>query len=185
MMRNISKLVAEAISRIKVLKSPRALRTIYQNAINHQNITEFEREMVVEALEQRMREVSPNDATRLFGPRDSAVRQFMENTYKSLTSEFDFAANRVKNGVKVGGHMINGEKFVDLYLSYKSDGGVNVGLSWVQEKADSDRFLSVKVRQVGGDNAGMLAEHCFKAGQEDAAIECYREELAKVVKVVP
>ncbi len=175
----LSKLVKDALERLAGLKTPKQLQTLYHNVSRSKTITDIERETLVESLELRMREVAPAAATRLFGPKDSEAQQFLHRTYKALADEFDLSANRVRNGVKIGGDMIKGEKFVDVYLSYKSVGNVNVGLAWLQDSANSDRYLIVSVRQVGSTDSIRKWER-FEVGQEHAAVDNYRSELSKV-----
>ena len=180
----LSKLVKDALERIAGLKTSRQLQTLYDNVGRNKTITDYEREELVDTLELRMREVAPAVATKLFGPKDSEAQQFLQRTYDALARDFDFSANRVRNGVKIGGDMIKGEKFVDVYLSYKSADNVNVGLAWLQDSANSDRYLIVSVRQVGSTDSIRKWER-FEVGQEHAAVDNYRSELSKVCDSFP
>ncbi|NVO57404.1 hypothetical protein HW561_16535 [Rhodobacteraceae bacterium B1Z28] len=79
---------------------------------------------------QRLRVVSPAIATRLGGPKDAQGREFLEEFYDRIAMDFDVSGNRLKNGVKTGGHMIDGTKYVDAYVSYKTATGKNLSLGW-------------------------------------------------------
>lgn len=179
---NVSKDVQGALDRISIQENPNALSNLYENVRRHRSISEYERELLDEAVEIRMREIAPARATKLFGPRDSMARRVLQSIYDDLANTLDFTSNRVGNGVKAGGTMISGERHVDLYLSYKNEDGVSVGLTWLQDAPSADPYLRVSVRQVGGSNPGTLAEHRFETSQKNDAAACYRAELEKVIR---
>ena len=173
-----------ALSKIVICESTRSLINFYKNTVDSKIISEYEKEVLKDSIEQRMREISPSVATKTFGPKDSEARKFLQAFYDRLADQHDLSRNRVKAGAKVGGSMINGTRFVEIYISYKNSLGVNIGLGWVQEKPDTVRFLTVDVRQVGKGDTVLDENYRFEIGQEDAAREFYEKALlARLDKV--
>lgn len=92
--------------------------------------------------------VSPAIATRLGGPKDEQGRDFLEALYKEIATEFDLSGNHLKNGVKTGGYMINGTRYVDVYISYKTATEKNLSLAWIQNEVGSEADLSIAGKKV-------------------------------------
>ena len=50
--------------------SAKSLGNIYNNTLNYNDLTEFEREELIEAIEKKIRTANPREAKKLFGPKD-------------------------------------------------------------------------------------------------------------------
>ena len=178
---SISNEVKNALALINLCKDARRLRNIYVNLQNYGPITEEDREILLHAIEHKMREIDPARATKVFGPGDGDARQFLQVVYEGIASRYDLSQNRVRAGAKFGGNMLTGKKYVDLYISYKNSNSVNTGFSWIQETIDTVPFLTVDVRHVGGHDGIPDQSRKFEIEQKDLAAEFYEETLRKIL----
>jgi len=80
--------VQKVLARIRDASSPKPLLIIYENAIKFPNISEFEREIIVEEIELKLREISPSHATKAFGPKDATARDFLETVFADISNDF-------------------------------------------------------------------------------------------------
>ena len=118
--KQIDRQVTVAKERIISLSDPKALLRFHENVERFQGVDEVQREDLIQLIEERLRTVSPSAATKVFGPKDSEAREFLEQVFLRTCSDFDLSQNQVRNGVKTGGGMIAGRKHVDVYISYKA-----------------------------------------------------------------
>src|SRR5450759_2760506 len=84
--------------------SERELISLYNNASARGNST------VMQAIQIRMRADFPRAANRKFGAKESEANALLEGVYRNLSAEYNLTGNRLKNGVKLGGEMISGQK---------------------------------------------------------------------------
>jgi hypothetical protein len=171
--------IKAAMNRIVDLDDAGALKRLHANIHRHPKLEDIDREMLDEAVMQRLRVVSPVIATRLGGPKDAQGREFLEAFYKKLAAEFDLSGNQLKNGVKTGGYMITGTRYVDVYISYKTAKGKNLGLAWIQEDVASRPYLHILLRHVGAGGIGELQNEAFE--DENKATKTYTRELAQLL----
>ncbi|RBW57780.1 hypothetical protein [Ruegeria sp. A3M17] len=173
--------VHTVLLRISNLDDAEKLKNLHANIQNHPALEDTDREMLNEAVMTRMRAVSPAIATRLGGPKDAKAREFLEGFFEQLSSELDLSGNLLKNGVKTGGQMINGEQYVDVYISYKTESGKNLSLAWLQATPESQAYLRVRLRHVGTNGLGELKSQKFD--DETEAKETYRQELRSLLNL--
>lgn len=178
----ISEKVNSAITRIRTATEYNPLLRLYDNATKYAGISEFERELIIEEIELKLRDIAPSHATKIFGPKDAEGRKFLESAYLSISKEFDLGGNGVQNGVKVGGDMIAGRKHVDLYLSYKNTEKWHIGLSWLQDDIDAEPYLRVRKYKFGVSNLETLSDKIYKVSDARAALDNYRIELLDAFK---
>lgn len=111
----------DLIKRIEEDKfNEKQLINLYNNACSKPDIDEVEKESLIEAIEKNTRLRFPRAAKRIFGAKESVASQKLESLYIKLSKKYDLTHNRLKNGVKVGGRMISGEYYIDVYVSYKN-----------------------------------------------------------------
>ncbi len=171
--------VKAVLSRISELDDATALKRLHANIHRHPDLEDIDREALDEAVMKRLRIVSPAIATRLGGPKDEQGREFLEALYERIAAEFDLSGNQLKNGVKTGGYMINGTRYVDVYISYKTATRKNLSLAWIQNDVGSKPCLHLLLRHVGAGGMGELQNKTFE--DQDKATEAYTRELAHLL----
>ncbi|WP_339770588.1 hypothetical protein [uncultured Pseudosulfitobacter sp.] len=171
--------VQATLGRIQELDDAAALKRLHENIHRHPDLEDVDREKLDEAIMKRLRIVSPSIATRLGGPKDEQGREFLQALYERIAAEFDLSGNQLKNGVKTGGYMINGTRYVDVYISYKTATKTNLSLAWIQDDVASKPYLHLLLRQVGKTGEGELQNGTFE--DQDKAAETYTRELMNLL----
>ncbi|AEI93757.1 hypothetical protein [Roseobacter litoralis] len=171
--------IKSTLSRISELDDATVLKRLHANIHRHPDLEDIDRETLDEAVMQRLRIVSPAIATRLGGPKDEQGRDFLEALYERVATEFDLSGNHLKNGVKTGGYMINGTRYVDVYISYKTATKKNLSLAWIQDEVGSEPYLHLQLRHVGAGGTGELKNKKFN--DQETATEAYSRELAHLL----
>lgn len=171
--------IKAALERISRLDDADALKRLHSNIQRHPDLEDADREMLDEAVIQRLRVVSPTIATRLAGPREAQGRIYLEALFKRVSDDFDLSGNQLKNGMKTGGYMISGARYIDVYISYKTKTGRNLSISWIQENVESKPYIQVLLRHVGVGGAGEIHNEMFE--DQGVATECYVKKLAQLL----
>lgn len=172
--------VERTLFRISELNDANALRRIHTNIQRHPELDDFDRERLVEAIVLRLRVVSPTLATRIGGAKDAEGREFLQRVHEQASAELDLSGNTLGQGVKTGGYMINGTRYVDVYLSYKTVNGKNLSFSWIQDDIGSERFFELLLRHVGAIGEGELLRETFD--DADKAVARYLQELTGLIE---
>lgn len=179
--KQIDRQVTVAKERIISLSDPKALLRFHENVERFQGIDEVQREDLIQLIEERLRSVSPSAATKVFGPKDSEAREFLEQVFLRTCSDFDLSQNQVKNGVKTGGDMIAGRKHVDVYISYKNNDKWRASLAWLKGTPADVPYLRVEKLQVGSEAKINREDAVFTVHQVELAEEKYRQMLRAVI----
>ena len=157
------------------------LRNFYQNIHDSDIITEYERENLIEVVEKKIKINFPAKAKKQFGSKDAEAVIVLQDIYAKLDAEFDLSnkeKNAVKSGVKVGGDMISGKKYVCRYFSFKTkETKVNIGFAYNQDAVEDDPYLWIEERFVGQDTKPNQKN--FKVHEQHEAIEFYKELLRR------
>ena len=161
--------------------SKKELVNLYNNARKYKGITEEERELVVQKIESKIRVSSPSVATRMFGPKDSHAREFLQTILNQISEEFDLSGNRVGQAVKTGGDMISGQHHVDVYFSYKNDDGWHVLFGYRQFTRDGDPKLQVTLYHGGSSNSDGFETYDFLVEEDQEALSKYCEILSRII----
>lgn len=171
--------VQATLRRIPGLDDAAALKRLHKNIHRHPDLEEVDRETLDESVMKRLRIVSPAIATRLGGPKDEQGREFLQELYEQIAAKFDLSGNQLKNGVKTGGYMINGTRYVDVYISYKTTAKTNLSLAWIQDDVGNKPYLHLLLRQVGKTGEGELQNRTFE--DQGKAAETYTRELMNLL----
>lgn len=153
--------------------SERELINLYKNATTRNAAA------VMEAVKLKMRTDFSRSANRMFGAKESEASARLEDVFRKLASVHDFTANRVKNGVKAGGEMISGQKYIDVYISYKNDKGFGAVLGLIQDDSESELTAKVSYYKTGSD--GFREVLIFQLHDFEKAVEAYNVNLSKVL----
>lgn len=126
---------------------------------------------VVDAVERQMRGQFPKAANRLFGKKEAYAIQRLQEVLAHLEDEINVGANKLKNGVKPGGKKLAGEKYLNVYASYRNATGVGGYLSMEQDTIDSELYAVVGHYKIGP--AGFRHEERFTMDAFDEAASKY------------
>jgi len=181
---NLSEIVIRILTLIQNKDyNKKQLHTFYENINNEyvkDNITDYEFEILIEELEKRIRLTQPRLSKTLFGPKDESIRKLLEEFLIELKSNFDFSKNNVGSHVKTGGNMINGTRYIDVYISYKNDEKWHCSFAYLQDFIDTDPYLRIRKYQGGMSNKDSLLENCY----EIENIETAKLEFIKVLEKI-
>lgn len=179
---DISPLVRQTLERIETKDYDWGqLSTYYENTLKFTDITEYERELIVQALESKIRLKNPRKAKSLFGPKDAEARSLLQCIYERTASECDLSANRVGNGVKTGGDMIAGKAYVDVYISYKNEDKWHAGLGFYQTSAEAEPKLRVRLYQGRENNAEGREMNEYPVNDLETAAQKYTKHLERII----
>ena len=181
--------VSENVKRILSLiknkdYSKKELHTFYENINNEyskDNITDFEFEILIQELEQRVRITQPRLSKLLFGPKDEPVRKLLGEFLEELQITFDFSNNNVGSHVKTGGSMINGTKYIDVYISYKNNDKWHCSFAYVQDLIDSDPYIMVRKYKGGLMNKETVTEINYAIENIENAKSVFIENLQRII----
>lgn len=141
----ITNQVSGCIARVRTCNSGRALSTILRNAQENKEITQEQKNLIQDEIESRLPHLL-REQRAIFSrqhPRPEYPRAMLEKVFNEAKRCFDLSNNEHGNHVRVGGDMIKGEKYLDLYISYKSPNKWVAGLAWIQDTALSPLLIRV------------------------------------------
>tara|TARA_B100001057_G_scaffold488927_1_gene574185 strand:- start:314 stop:889 length:576 start_codon:yes stop_codon:yes gene_type:complete len=181
--------VSENVKRILSLiknkdYSKKELHTFYENINNEykkEKITEFEFEILIQELEHRVRITQPRLSKILFGPKDEKVRISLREFLEELKVTFDFSNNFVGSHVKTGGSMINGTKYIDVYISYKNKDKWHCSFAYVQDDANSNLYIMIRKYQGGLMNKESVSQSNYEIEDIEKAKMVFIEHLEEII----
>ena len=181
---NLSETVIRILKLIKNRNyNKKELHTLYENINNEfdkDKITDHEFEILIQELEKRIRLTQPRLSKILFGPKDEPVRKLLEEFLSELKNSFDFSKNNVGSHVKTGGNMINGTRYIDVYISYKNNKKWHCSFAYLQDLIDTDPYLRTRKYQGGMSNKDSLLETRY----EIENLENAKLEFIKILETV-
>ncbi|MBL4748390.1 MAG: hypothetical protein JKY17_06385 [Magnetovibrio sp.] len=159
----------------------RELTNLYDNILNQDQIVEEERELLVQALEPKIRSANPRQANNLFGLKEAKARELLQKLYDPLALRYNLSENCVGAGIKTGGDMIAGRADIDIYFSYKNNEKWHTTFSYYQVNADSDPKLIVTLYQGGLGNSVGKQHDKFDTNQSSVAVAKYTGHLTDII----
>ena len=181
--KNISQKIQKVLDLIQTQEHSKTDLINYFNNINNDpSISDYEREVLVKAVETEMRTKFPKSAKKILGAKSAKAQELLEEIYSSLEKEFDWSENCVGSKVKVGGSMISGKEYVCWYISYKNDEGYSAGLHYRQKTPEDDPYLEVDYRRVGKEYENEREVKVFPVELKEDALDLYRNFLSKTIK---
>jgi hypothetical protein len=151
------------------------LINLYNNAFNRN------KQDIMKAVEIKMRTDFPRTATRMFGAKESKVREELESIHQKILSRYDLSKNQTKNKIKTGGIRISGKCYVDMYISYRNKDHNVVYLQFFQEKADSELLIRVVRYNTGKNKDQDTQENTFHIPDREQAVMCYQDYLSNII----
>lgn len=137
--------------------SERELINLYNNALQREAVD------VIDAIERQMRGQFPRAANRLFGKKEKFAEQCLSDVLGKLGQVVNLEGNKLKNGSKPGGQKLSGEKYLNVYASYRNDFGIGGYLSMEQDTIESELYAIVGHYKIG--NNGFRNEQRFTMGE--------------------
>lgn len=179
----IEQQVANLLERVNSGKmTVQQLENAFANAENNNQVSEEQREDLIEAISLQMRMRYPSVAKKRFGPVNRESRQKLEAYLDSLKFRFDLSENGHKTKVKVGGDVIKGETLVNDYISYRNqDTRVACHLFFSQHNHEAPREWRVVMKAIAGQAENRVAS-AFPESAFDEACELFENYLEKVLK---
>ena len=179
----ISQLAQKSLNYIETKElSKTELVNFFNNINNSTKITDYEREVLTEAVEKQIRVKFPKSAKKILGGKSAKAQELLQEIYSLLTKEFDWSKNCVGNKVKVSGRMIAGKEYVGWYISYKNDDGYSTGFGYRQITVEDDPYLEIDHRRVGKKYENEREAKTFPVELKDDALNLYRNFLTKTIK---
>lgn len=157
------------------------LRNLFNNANAAQDISDIEKETLINEVEKKIRIKFPAKAKKILGGKSKKAQDLLEKVFIQLTSEFDWSANKVGTRVKAGGSMISGKEYVCWYISYKNENGYNLALQYKQKTAEDDPILNVELRHVGKQFENETISKDFPVQLEEEAVDYFKEHFKKLI----
>ena len=159
------------------------LQTQYKNVVSYPDLSESDLELFVSALEDQLRIRFPAAAKKIFGAKDAGAREILLNIDKKIKQQHDLSKNRLKDGVKTGGDMISGRKYLSVYISYKNSS--NFGASFVleQDTLDSELTAVINKYKTGGKDKGTIEKRTFGIDAIEEAKKLYRTFISDIIEV--
>lgn len=145
------------------------LINLFNNVESKNEISDAERELLIDAITQKLRQVSPAKAKTIFGAKDTEAIEILTCAHNSIKLKYDLSQNLLKNGVKIGGDMINGEAYISHYLSYKNKDQLGCAMSYFQESPDKlpqlrvKRYRTGKILRIEPEESNFPIEHYEQA----------------------
>ncbi len=181
--RNISVKVQKVLNLIKN-KEMNDLQyfNLYQNTLNYEDITDYEREILTEKLVSILRVKFPKKSRKILGNKSTAAQELLEEILTEIKKEFNFDKNKVGSHVKVGGSMISGKEFVCWYISYKNSKGISCGLGYHQQTANDLPYLEVLKKEVNKNSISVPIVKHYPVHSKGLAVEDFRLHLLEIVE---
>lgn len=172
----------DLIKRIEEDKfNEKQLINLYNNACSKPDIDEVEKESLIEAIEKNTRLRFPRAAKRIFGAKESVASQKLESLYIKLSKKYDLTHNRLKNGVKVGGRMISGEYYIDVYVSYKNFENQGAAIALTQANIDAELEVTVTRYSTHNENSGEIEKRTDTMDAFESCAKIYDDYLAEII----
>ena len=183
--KNVSVNVVRILNLIKNKDyTKKELHTFFENINNEYSkgkVTDYEFEILIQELEKRVRITQPRLSKILFGPKDDKVRTSLSEFLDELKTNFDFSNNNVGSHVKTGGSMINGTKYIDVYISYKNKDKWHCSFAFVQDQANTNLYIMTRKYQGGMMNKESVSEIIYEIEDLDKAKLGFIENLEAII----
>ena len=183
--KDVSENVVRILNLIKNKEyNKKELQSFYENINNEYSkgkITDFEFEILIQELEKRVRITQPRLSKTLFGPKDDKVRTLLRKFLDELKVTFDFSNNYVGSHVKTGGSMINGTKYIDVYISYKNKDKWHCSFAYLQDQANSNSYIMVRKYEGGMMNKESVSQSNYEIEDIEKAKLVFIENLEEII----
>ena len=98
-----------------------------------------------------------------------------------ISKLFDFSNNNGGSHVKNGGSMINGTKYIDVYIFYKNKDKWHCFFAYVQDQVDTNPYIMTRKYQGGMMNKESVFEIIYEIENIDKAKLVFIENLEEII----
>ena len=155
---------------------------LYQNTLNYEDISDYEREILTEKLVSILRIKFPKQSSKILGNKSTDAQELLEEILTEIKKEFSWDKNRVGSHVKVGGSMVSGKEFVCWYISYKNSKGISCGLGYHQQTPNDLPYLEVVKKEVNKNSNFIPVVKHYPVHSKDLALDDFRLHLLEIVE---
>jgi hypothetical protein len=162
-------------------RRPANLAQLKKNVETTVDLSDDDRAMLLDEIKGALRKTNNRIANKIYGPREDEAKANLERIFKQLSIKYDLSDNHVGNGVKIGGDMIAGRVFVDVYFSFKNGDKWHTTFAWIQDNPESGPYFKVANYRNSREDPS-LVEECFPLEKEAAAIDLYEQHLQRLLR---
>jgi hypothetical protein len=140
-------------------------------------------EDLVKEIETYLRMHDPRSASREYGRKDKDVSEKLKSIDDYIIEKYKLNNSVLRTGIKPGGDMTGGRKYLDYYIGYKSPEGLKASLALLQDTFESEIRWHVSLDIVNRDygNSQRIDEEWFAYKDEHSAIEAYESYIKEVI----
>ncbi len=140
------------------------------------------RQLIKWEIEAALRRTDNRGANKIFGikSKDEEARETLSRIYEDLCGRYNFDTNTVGNGVKVGGDMIAGRVYVDVYFSFKNSQSWHTTYAWIQDIKGADPCFKVAIYCNSRDDASLIDTY-FSLNNEGKAVALFQQYLERLL----
>lgn len=161
-------------------RAPVNLVKLRDNLLKDQNLVETEKNFLLEEIKKELHIGDPRVATKIYGPKETVAKEDLQAIYDLLSEKYDFKNSIVKEGVKIGGDMIAGRMFVDVYFSFKNEEKWHATFARSQNSVAEEQFYKVAIYN-SGRNDPSLEEDLFSLKEKTQAIALFEHYLERLI----
>jgi len=174
--------IEELVERIEANRyDEKQLINLYNNANANNELSEEDKENLIEAIEKNTRLRFPRASKRIFGAKESVASEMLEKLYAKISATHDLTHNRLKNGVKTGGLMISGKLYIEVYISYKNADNQGVFFSLTQDTVDDELVVIVRRYSTHKPESGVKGEKTGGIDHFNEFSNVYEEYLKEIL----
>jgi len=158
------------------------LVNLFDNVNSHKEVTEQQREDVIEAIQTQLWATSKSSAKKIFGPRNRDTHEKLQNFLDELQTRHDLSQNQHKTKVKVGGNVLRGEAVIYDYISYRNSATKMIAHMAFRKIAEEDTLeIAVKQVHVQDQHGAEEQEVLFQEHDFEAACRSFENHLTEVL----
>lgn len=158
------------------------LVNLFDNVNSHQEVTEQQREDVIEAIQAQLWATNKSSAKKIFGPRNRDTHEKLQKFLNELKARHDLSHNQHKTKVKVGGNVLKGEALIYDYVSYRnSKTNMIAHMAFRRIQEEDTLEIAVKKVHVKDQHSEKEQEVLFQEHEFDSAGACFENYLVDVL----
>ena len=155
------------------------LPRLRENVSKNQVLSEVEKSFLLGEIKKHMQAQDIRRANKIYGTKEAVAQADLQAIYDELSKRYDFDKSIVKQGVKIGGDMIAGRMFVDVYFSFKNEEKWHATFARSQNSVADEQFYKVAMYN-SGRNDPSLEEDLFSLKEKTQAIALYERYLERL-----
>lgn len=159
------------------------LVNLFENVNSHKEVSDEQREEVVEAIQDQLWATSKSSAKKIFGPRNRDTQENLQKFLDELKARHDLSQNQHKTKVKVGGNVLRGEALIYDYISYRNSETKMIAHMAFRRITEEDTLeIAVKKVHVQDQHGAREHEKLFQKHEFNEACEAFEKHLTEVVQ---